>query len=322
MYRAVFIDHVFDDIGIIRNILSGVAEVFENHCATEDEAIRESRDADAVMIVNYSPVSRRIIEKLDRCKIISRLGIGIDAVDIAAATEKGILVTNVPDYCLNEVSDHALSMMLHLERKLSLADRSVRTSMQYRPQDLKPIKGLKGSTAGIIGLGRIGRLSAKKLSAFGMRAIFYDPFLPHDWQEDFWTAEKVDFDVLMRESDYIIIHAPSTPQNYHLINERSLALAAKAPIIVNVGRGELIDTNALISALKSGKISAAGLDVLEEADRLDPSSEILRLDNVLLSRHCAWYSENALVKLQTTAATSVLDALSGKIPKNCVNKVP
>jgi D-3-phosphoglycerate dehydrogenase len=319
MYRAVFLDHVFDDIGIIRSILSGVAEVFENQCTTEDEAIRVTHDADAVMVVNYSPVSRRIIERLDRCRIISRFGIGIDAVDVSAATEKGILVTNVPDYCLDEVSDHAIAMMLHLERKLSLADASVRASLKYRPQDLKPIKGLNGSTAGIIGLGRIGRLTAKKLSAFGMRILFFDPFLQNDWREDSWTAQKVDFDTLMRESDHIIIHAPATPQSYHCINERSLALAQRAPIIVNVGRGELIDTNALVSALKSGRISAAGLDVLEEADCLDSSSEIVKLDCVLLSPHSAWYSEKALVKLQTIAATSVREALSGKMPSNCVN---
>lgn len=319
MYRAAFLDHVFDDISIVRSILSGVAEVVENQCATEDEAAAAGREADAIMVVNFTPVSRRVIENLERCRIISRFGIGVDAVDIPAATEKGILVTNVPDYCLDEVSDHAIAMMLNLERKLALADASVRRSLKYSPQELKPIKGLHGSTAGIIGLGRIGRLTAKKLSAFGMRVLFFDPFVRDDWQEGFWRAQKVDFDTLMKESDAIIIHAPATPQSYHCINERSLALAQRAPIIVNVGRGELVDTNALVAAVKSGRISAAGLDVLEEADHLDSSSAILNLDRVLLSPHSAWYSEKALVRLQTIAATSVREALSGRALSNCVN---
>ncbi len=130
------------------------------------------------MVVNYAPVSRRLIETLDRCRVISRFGIGVDAVDIAAASQKGIPVTNVPDYCLDEVSDHAVAMLLHLERRLSQADASVRASLRYRPQDVKPIRGLTGAVAGIIGLGRIGRLTARKLAAFGMRVIFYDPFVP------------------------------------------------------------------------------------------------------------------------------------------------
>ena len=320
MYKAVFTDHVFDDISIIREVLTGVAKVFEYQCNTDKEVIKIAHDADAVMVVNYSPITRRVIEKLDKCKIISRFGIGVDAVDLDVATEKGIMVTNVPDYCLDEVSDHAIAMMLHLERKLSLADRNVRETLQYRPQDLKPIKGLKDSTVGIIGLGKIGKLSAKKLYAFGMNVVFYDPFIQEDWQEDFWTAKRVDFEELMCQSDYILIHAPYTPQNYHLIDERSLVLAQKAPCIINVSRGELIDTDGLASALKSGRISAVGLDIIEGGVPIDPTSEILKLDNVLLTPHSAWYSEKALVRLQTSAATSVLEALTGKIPANCVNK--
>ncbi len=320
MYRAVFVDHVFDDIRIIRDTLSGVAGVFEHQCTTEEEAIEATHDADAVMVVNYSPISRRLIERLERCRIIARFGIGVDAVDITAATGKRILVTNVPDYCLDEVSDHAIAIMLCLERKLFLADRVVRTTLEHRPQELKPIKGLTGSTAGIIGLGRIGKLSARKLHAFGMKVVFYDPFIPQDWKEDSWTAKKVGLEELMRDSDHILVHAPLTPQNYHLLDERVLALARKAPCIVNVGRGELVDTAALVAALKSGRVSAAGLDVLEEAPHLDSSSEIFKLDNMLLSPHAAWYSERALVKLQTGAAACVLDALTGKIPPNCVNR--
>jgi D-3-phosphoglycerate dehydrogenase len=317
--RAVFLDHVFDDISAVRGILEGVAEVVESQCGTEEQAIEAARGADALLVVNYAPVSRRVIETLDRCRIISRFGIGVDAVDIAAATGKGIAVTNVPDYCLDEVSDHAVAMLLHLERRLSRADASVRAALRYRPQDLKPIRGLTGAVAGIIGLGRIGRLTARKLAAFGMQVIFFDPFVAGDCRGEGWEARKVELETLVRESDAIIIHAPATPESHHCIDGRTLSLARRAPILVNVGRGELVDTTALVAAVRSGKVSAAGLDVLEEADRLSPTAEVLHTDGILLSPHSAWYSEKALARLQATAATSVREALSGRIPLHCVN---
>jgi len=319
MKRAVFLDHVFDDVSVVREILGGVAEVVERQCTTEDEAVSVVRGADAVLVVNYAPVSLRVIEAMDRCRIISRFGIGVDAVDIAAATQKGIPVTNVPDYCLDEVSDHAVAMLLHLERRLSQADAGVRAALRYRPQDLKPIRGLTGAVGGIIGLGRIGRLTARKLAAFGMQVIFFDPFVSGDWRGEGWAARKVDLDTLMRESDAIILHAPATAESRHCINRRTLGLARKAPIIVNVGRGELVDTAALVAAVRAGNVSAAGLDVLEDADRLEPSAEVLHVDRILLSPHSAWYSEKALTRLQAAAATSVREALSGKIPSHCIN---
>jgi D-3-phosphoglycerate dehydrogenase len=320
MYKVVFVDHVFDDIDIVREILSGVAEVLEYQCVGEAEAMSVTRDADAVMVVNFTPVSKIIIRNLQKCKIISRFGIGIDSVDLGEASAKGIYVTNVPDYCIDEVSDHAIAMMMHLERKLGLADRYVREMLRYRPQRLRPIKGLRNATAGIIGFGRIGRLTAGKLLAFGMEVVFYDPFLPEDIPMGEGIARKAGLEKLMAQSDYIIIHAPYTGDNYHLIDGQMLAFAQKAPIIINVGRGELIDIDALVTFMKSGAVSAAGLDVLEDADPIDPGSEILRLDNVLLSPHSAWLSEKALKKLQTAGATAVLQALRGEIPQNCVNR--
>jgi D-3-phosphoglycerate dehydrogenase / 2-oxoglutarate reductase len=319
VYKAVLIDNIFDDISIIKDVLSNIAEVADTPCSNEDEVINAGIAADAIFVVNFSPISKRVIEKLDRCKIISRLGIGIDSVDIRAATKKGIMVTNVPDYCLDEVSDHAIAMMMCLERKLLLANSDVRETHQYRPSILKPIKGFKGSTLGIVGLGRIGKLSARKAIALGLNVIFYDPFIPADWQEESCSATKVEFTELMRLSDYIIIHAPHTPDNYHMINKNSLTLTQNKPIIINVGRGELVDIDALVWALKSGKIASAGLDLIEGGSSVDPNNEILKLENVLLSPHSAWYSEQSIKKLLKEASLSVRDALSGKIPANCVN---
>ena len=252
-----------NNIDIIRETLSGVADVFEYQCADEEEVMAVSREADALLVVNYAPITKKIIRNMRHCKIISRFGIGIDSVDQGEATAKGIYVTNVPDYCIDEVSDHAVALMMHLERKLKAADQLVRGALRYRPQDLRPIKGLRGATAGIVGFGRIGRLTAKKLFAFGMEVVYYDPYVFEDTPIGESIAHKASLEDLMAQSDYIIIHAPYTGGNYHLINEQTLEYVEKAPILINVGRGELVDTEALVRSLRIGAVSAAGLDVLE-----------------------------------------------------------
>jgi D-3-phosphoglycerate dehydrogenase len=319
MLKAVFTDHVFDNIDIIRETLSGVADVFEYQCTNDEEVMAVSRDADALLVVNYAPITQKIIRNMCHCKIISRFGIGIDSVDQGEASAKGIYVTNVPDYCIDEVSDHAVALMMHLERKLKAADHMVRETLRYRPQDLKPIKGLKGATAGIIGFGRIGRLTAKKLFAFGMKVIYYDPYVFGDTPIGESVARKASLEELMAQSDYIIIHAPYSGGNYHLINEQTLGYVEKAPILVNVGRGELVDTEALARSLRIGTVSAAGLDVLEGGEPIDTGSEIMQLDNVLFSPHSAWLSEKAFERLQAGGSRAVRQALIGEVPQNCVN---
>ena len=230
------------------------------------------------------------------------------------------MVVNVPDYCLEEVSDHAVSLMMTLYRKIFDADREVRKSLIYQPLKLRKIKSLRDCTVGIIGMGRIGRLSAKKTAPFGCSLQFYDPYVTEDIENEDFSASKTSFEELMRTSDYVFVHAPATKENYHLLGREAFDIAEKKPYIINVGRGELIDSAALFMAIEEGKLSGAGLDVCENADPFDPSDPILHVKNVILTPHSAWYSERALMTLQTTAAKEAKRVLLGQIPISLVNR--
>lgn len=320
MYKVVVTDHVFDNLDIQREVLKDIAEVHEFQCETEDEVIAAAHDADAIMTTNYQYYTARVLESLKKCRVIVRTGIGVDSVDVPTATRLGIMVVNIPGYCLDEVSDHAVALMLTLHRKIIAGDREVRTSLRYRPKEMRPIKGLKDTLVGIIGFGRIARLSAMKLVPFGCRIQFYDPYVNTDVELDGVTACKVSFEILMQTSDDILVHAPFTCENYHLLNDSALEMAQNKPYIVNVGRGELVDNAALIHAIRSGRVSGAGLDVSENADPFDPRDEILRTEGVLLTPHSAWYSERSFTLLQMTAAEETRRVLTGQMPLSLVNK--
>ena len=320
MYKVVVTDHVFDNLDIQRGVLKDIAEVHEFQCETEDEVIAAAHDADAIMTTNYQYYTARVLESLKKCRVIVRTGIGVDSVDVPTATRLGIMVVNIPGYCLDEVSDHAVTLMLTLHRKIIFGDREVRESLRYRPKEMRPIKGLKDAHVGIIGFGRIARLSAKKLAAFGCDIQFYDPYVNADVKLDEVLAHKVSFETLMRTSDDILVHAPFTNENYHLLDDSAFEMAQNKPYIVNVGRGELIDNAALIRAIRSGKVSGAALDVSENADPFDPQDEILHAEGVLLTPHSAWYSERSLTLLQMTAAEETRRVLCGQIPLSLVNK--
>ena len=320
MYKVVVTDHVFDNLDIQCGVLKDIAEVHEFQCETEDEVIAAAHDADAIMTTNYQYYTARVLESLKKCRVIVRTGIGVDSVDVPAATRLGIMVVNIPGYCLDEVSDHAVALMLALHRKIIAGDREVRASLRYRPKEMRPIKGLKDTLVGIIGFGRIARLSAKKLAPFGCTIQFYDPYVNTDVNLDGVTAQKVSFETLMRTSDDILVHAPFTNENYHLLSDSAFEMAQSQPYIVNVGRGELVDNAALIRAIRNGRVSGAGLDVSENADPFDPQDEILRTEGVLLTPHSAWYSERSFTLLQMTAAEETRRVLLGQMPLSLVNK--
>jgi D-3-phosphoglycerate dehydrogenase len=320
MFKVVVTDHVFDNLDIQRGVLKDIAEVQEFQCETEDEVIAAAADADAVMTTNYQHYTARVLETLNKCRVIVRTGIGVDSVDVPAATRLGIMVVNIPSYCLDEVSDHAVTLMLSLHRKIMVGDQEVHTSLRYRPKEMRPIKGLKDTLVGIVGFGRIARLSAKKLAPFGCSIQFYDPYVDADVVLDGVTARKVSFETLMATSDDILVHAPYTSENYHLLGDSAFEMAQNKPYIVNVGRGELVDNAALIRAIRSGKVSGAGLDVSENADPFDPKDKILCTEGVLLTPHSAWYSERSFTLLQKTAAEETRRVLCGQIPLSLVNK--
>lgn len=322
MFKVVILDHSFGNIQIERDILEPMgAKVYEYQCNDPVEAAELAKDADAVLVTNFKTLTRETIYKLEKCKIIVKHGIGPDIVDVDAATERGIMVANVPDYCLNEVSNHAVALTLTCARKIFEADKQVRTILDHKVFELRPILPLYESTMGIIGFGRIGRITAKSLSVFGCNIIFYDPFFNDDgYDVDGVKARKVSLDEIYRESDYILIHAPLTKDNYHMINKDSFNKMSKKPYIINVGRGELIDNNALVEALNKNFIKGAALDVVEGMPPISKNDPLLNNEKVILTPHCAWYSEGSYRKLQTKGAMEVKRVLSGEKPVSWYNK--
>ena len=310
-------DHVFPDLEQERTLLAAAGHElrFGSNAATAQEVREAVADADGILNC-YAPVPAEVIRELEHCAVIARYGIGMDTIDLDAATAKGIVVTNVPDYCIDEVSDHALALVLSLVRGVTRLDRHVRAG-SWTPNDARPLHRLRGRTLGLVGFGRIARALAAKASGFGYRIATTDPFVADDAVRAA-GAEPMTLDELLEGSDVVSIHAPLTPQSRHLIGRAELDRMKSDAILVNTSRGPLVDLEALRAALEDGRLGGAGLDVLEteppEAD--DP---LLHRDDVIVTPHAAFYSEESLAELQRKAVEQVIEALAGRVPPYAVN---
>jgi D-3-phosphoglycerate dehydrogenase len=267
-------------------------------------------EADAV-IVCYAQISAEVIRGLAKCKVIGRTGLGVDNIDVTAATERGIVVSYVPDYCRAEVSDHAMALLLALARKVPLSNALVQSGRWELPL-IVPLRRLAGQVLGLIGFGNIPRAVAPKAKAFGLTVIAHDPYVSKDTLAAA-GVEGVSFDELLARSDFISVHAPLMPQTRGLINAAAFRKMKTGAFIVNTARGPLIDEPALIAALDSGHLGGAALDVVA-AEPLAKDSALLGRDNVILTPHTAFYSVEALNELQTKCATDVARVLSGEKP--------
>ena len=272
-----------------------------------EDILEVARDADAIL-VTYAKLPRDLIMQLTRCKAIGRFGLGVDNIDLPACKEKGIAVNYVPDYCIHEVSDHAMAMLLALIRKIPLSNKVVQAGRWEMPV-VVPIRRIQGTVLGLLGFGNIPRLVAPKAKAFGMKVIAFDPYAK---AELFKAAgvESVDFDTLLKTSDYISVHAPHTPQTRGMVNADAFAKMKKGVYIVNTARGPLIDEPALIAALDSGQVGGAALDVVA-VEPLPKDSPLLGRDKVILTPHTGFYSIEALDELQSKCASDVARVLSG-----------
>ena len=273
-----------------------------------DDIVAVAKDADAVL-VTYAKLTREVLIQLTRCKAIGRFGLGVDNIDLVTAKEKGIAVNYVPDYCIREVSDHAMALLLALIRKIPLSNKLVQSGRWEMPA-VVPIRRIEGTVLGLIGFGHIPRLVAPKAQAFGIKVVAYDPYAK---PEVFKAAsvESLDLDTLFKTSDYVSVHAPLLPATRGMMNAAAFAKMKKGAYIVNTARGPLIDEPALIAALDSGQVGGAGLDVVT-AEPLAKDSPLLGRDNVIISPHTAFYSIEALEELQTKCASDVARVLSGE----------
>jgi D-3-phosphoglycerate dehydrogenase len=279
----------------------------------EEDVIRACKEADG-LLDQYALLNRRVLENLPKCKVISRYGVGVDSVDLKAATDLGIIVANVPDYCMDEVADQTISMLLGLIRKTAFFDQKVKSG-QWDFRIGIPIHRIKGKTMGLVGCGKIGLEVAKRISAFGVRVITFDPYLEKAPQ----GVELKDFDTVLKESDFISVHCPLNDSTKHLIGERAFKKMGKKPFLLNTSRGPIVDEKALIQALNEGLISGAGLDVLEK-EPPDLLSPLLKMENVILTPHVSFYSVESIGELKRRTAENVSAVLLGKWPRSVVNR--
>jgi D-3-phosphoglycerate dehydrogenase len=315
-FKVVYTDHGFVSIEIEKSIIeSAHGELIAAQCKTVEEVIAATAEADA-LLVQWAPVTANVIDSLKRCKIIVRLGIGFDNVDINAAREKGIPVCNVPDYCIDEVADHTISMALSLARQLHLTDRRVRDgSWSIIPSAKMP--AFHDMTFATVGFGRIAKAVHHRAHNFLFKLAAYDPFVSSAAMMDLGVS-NLNLDDLFEQGDILSLHCQLTKETKHLVNAARLRQMKPSAILINTARGQLVDTDALADALKSGLIAAAGLDVFE-TEPLPEKHPLRTCDNALLTSHTAWYSERSVPELQRRAAEELVRGLQGQPLQNQVN---
>jgi D-3-phosphoglycerate dehydrogenase len=278
--------------------------------ASAEDILAVARDADAIL-VTYARLPADLLRQLTRCKAIGRFGLGVDNIDIKAAAELGITVTYVPDYCMHEVSDHAMALLLALARKVPLSNALVQTGRWEMPA-VVPIHRLAGRVLGLVGFGNIPRALAPKAQAFGLRVVTHDPYVPPPVLAAA-GVEGVSFEKLLEISDFVSIHAPLMPATRGLFNVEVFGKMKKGALLINTARGPLVDEDALVAALDSGQLGGAALDVVA-VEPPPRDSRLIGRDNVILTPHTAFYSVEALDELQTKCAADVARVLSGEKP--------
>jgi len=293
------------------------AEIVEAPGSTAQEFIAVARDADALYAKGI-PISRTIIDRLERCKVISLGSVGVDSVDVAAATERGIPVTNVPDTFIEEVADHAMTLLLAAFRNLVEQDRMVRTGRwkEGRPQLLQ-IPRLIGQTLGFIAFGHVARAVAARARPFGLRMIAYDPYVEELAMSPYAVA-PASLAELLAQSDFVSMHAPATPEAQHMLTEEHFRQMKKSALFINTGRGPTVDEKALTRALREGWIAGAGLDVLE-TEPPDPDNPLLKMQNVILTAHVASASARFDPARRRRVGHEIALVLTGRWPMSCVN---
>lgn len=319
-YSVVITDHDYADVDIEKRILERIgAKVRVYNSKNEEDVIRVTKNANAV-INQYAPITHNVIERLtDSCVAVGQYGIGVDTIDVEAATAKGLVVINVPSYCEDEVAEHALALLLTLARKLLLYNDEVRhLGWDWKTQ--RPIHRLRGQTLGLLGFGHIAQKVVEKARGFAFKVIAFDPFVEGSVMRR-RGVQKVTLEQVFSESDFVSIHVALTDKTRGLVSKNEFALLKKGAVIVNVSRGPVIDQDALYRALSEGKIAAAGLDVLhdEPVTARYSGKAILKAKNVCLTPHMAWYSEESIIELREKLAMDIARVLQGKRPTGFVN---
>jgi D-3-phosphoglycerate dehydrogenase len=314
--KVVLTDYVWESLDVEKKTLAGLADLVPLQTKKPDEFLPQAKDCDALLNTYAGPITAEVMAQMPKCRIIARYGIGVDTIDLDAATQAGIIVTNNPTYCIEEVAEHTMALLLSAARKVAFYDRLVRAGQWAVPPG-KPLFRLSGSTLGLVGFGNIARQVALRGAAFGMRVLYSDPFVK-EGQFDV-PGKKMELHDMLKEADYVSVHAPLMPQTRKMMNDEAFSRMKPTAVIINCSRGPLIDTDALVRALDARKIAGCALDTTDPEPLPDPHP-LRGRDNVIINPHAAWYSEQAMVGLQAGAPNEVRRVLSGEWPVNVVNR--
>lgn len=316
-FKVYYTDTTFPTLDPARQELARVgAELIVADAHTEQDVVEQCADADALVLA-YTPISHTVLSNLKNLKVVVRCGIGVDVIDLEACTEHGVCAVNIPDYCIPEVSDHALAFILACARKIMQLDRAVHAGVWAARETAKPVQRLDEQTAGVIGFGRIGSRLGRNLRALGFRVLAYDPYLA-DEEIVARGGEPSTLENLLQQADYVSINCPLSKETFHMIGKEELALMKPTAFVVNTARGAVIDEAALIAALQAGQIAGAALDVLEQEPPA-PDNPLLSMANVIVTPHAAYYSERSSSDLIVRTAQEAARVLSGYYPRSLVN---
>jgi D-3-phosphoglycerate dehydrogenase len=309
---ALVLSPVVPDIDVERTVLARFGIDVQLASRTPQILDRQLQQADGFLVAETPRVDAELLSRAPRCKVVVAYGVGYDNIDLVAAADRGVVVANVPDYCTGEVADHTLMLLLALQRRVLSADRMVRAG-EWGVEHLGPVHRLQGRTMGIIGLGRIGRAVAVRAMAFGLRVIAFDS-LSRDQPDGASMASSLD--ELLGEADIVTVHVPLTPSTIGLLDARAIARMKAGALLINVSRGRIVDEEALLDALESGKLAGAALDVF--AEEPPTASSLLRRGDVVLTPHVGFYSLEAIEESRRRAALATAAALTGAAVPNRV----
>lgn len=313
MWRVLLTDRAWPDTEIEREILSRVgAELIEPPATDEETLAAIAADVDAIA-TNWAKVTAKVIRSAKKCRMVARTGIGVDNIDVACATELGLPVTNCPDYCVPEVADHTLGLLLAMSRNIGFFHARTKAG-EYQLAAGGPMQRLSGQTLGLFGLGRIGQAVAARARSFGLRVIA----TTSSGSDHGVGCEMVSLEDLLRQSDYLSLHAPATPTTRKIINENQLRLMKPTAYLINTSRGALVDEPALLEALEQNRLAGAALDVFDP-EPPDLSQPLFRHERVIVTPHAAFVSQQSLQQMRTQAMEQVAAVLTGERPQNVVN---
>ncbi len=319
MHKVVITDYSFDDTELERSLLEPEGCRLETLKAGRDQALIDLvRDADAVL-TQFAPVDANVIAAMQQCRVIVRYGIGVDNVDLEAAAARRIPVCNVPDYCIDEVADHTLALILATTRQIVPSTNVIRAGQWRLPVPLSAMRALKYMTVGLVAFGRIARAVAARLQPFKCQILVSDPLVPPEVIRDA-GCRPATLDELLAQSDLVSLHCPSVEATRYMINAATIARMKPGAILVNASRGTLVDTDALVAALQTGQLAAAALDVTDP-EPVPPDHPLLKLDNVILTPHDASATPQAVQQLRADATHIAIRALKGAPLPNIVNNV-